>query len=132
MNDIKRPYKLTLEVRPKYFYAHVEAGRTELEIALEYWRAIVGKCREIRARRLLVWHDVPVGLSLTDTFVLADKITAMDIHNIKIAFVDPHIANFETHEFGQMVGTNRGAWARVFTTLIEAENWLLQESGMNG
>src|SRR5688572_8669949 len=125
MNEPNEPYRVTFEERQKYLYSHIEADRTDRPLALEYWETIIEKCRELRTKRLLVYQDIAGGLSLTDTFAVAGEIAAMVPQGLKIAFVDPHIVHYETHEFGQLVASNRGLWAQVFTTLPEAENWLL-------
>lgn len=129
MNDPIKPYKLTFEERPQYLYAHIKAEATDHPTAVDFWGKIITKCREIGGDRLLVLQEIPGGLNTGETFNVATDVTAMSIQDIKIAFVDPNTELYETHQFGQLVGTNRGAWAQVFTTIPEAENWLLQGLG---
>ena len=128
MNDPTKPYELTFDKRPDYLYVHLKADASHLKKAVDYWRAIIDTCREVNCDRLLVVQEIPGKLSTAETFALASEITAMGIYDIKIAFVDAETANYEAHQFGQLVGSNRGAWAQVFTTVPEAENWLLQGS----
>lgn len=123
------PYELTFEQRPEYLYAHLQAEATDVDKAVRYWQNIVDKCRELDFKRLLVVQEIPGGLSVTDTFLLATKVAAMGINGIKLAFVDPETHLYETHQFGQMAAGNRGVWVEVFTTIPEAENWLLQPMG---
>jgi hypothetical protein len=129
MNDPIKPYKLTFDERPQYLYAHVKGDATDHATAMDYWRKVIGKCREIESTRLLIVQEIPGGLTTGETFNVASDVTAMRIHDIKLAFVDTDTELFEAHQFGQLVGVNRGAWSQVFTTIAEAENWLLQGIG---
>jgi hypothetical protein len=129
MNDPTKPYQLTFEEREHYLCAHIKADSTDHETAVDYWRKIVEKCRRLECERLMVVQEIPGGLNTTETFNVASDVTAMGIHDIKIAFVDPDTTLYESHQFGQLVGTNRGAWSEVFTTIPEAENWLLMGLG---
>lgn len=130
MNEPIKPYELIFEQRPNYLYARITADETDVSTAVEYWQAIVDKCRETNTERILIEQLIPIGLGTTQTFTLATKIVAMDITGIKIGFVDPHPENYEHHQFGEMVGSNRGAFGKAFTTVPEAENWLM--IGMGG
>lgn len=128
MNAVVLPYRLYFEPRPQYLYVEIEAGRIDRDTALEYWGTIIEKCRELTSRRLLVWQDVPVGLSLGDTFTVAGGIAAMGVAGIRIAFTDALLSHYDMHQFGALVAGNRGLDAEVFTDLGEAERWLLRES----
>ena len=126
MTEPTRPYELEFEKRPDYLYARVAADSADEPTAVEYWKAIIDKCRELGVKRLLVEQLIPTGMSMTDTFELATEIAAMEVFGIKIAFVDSYIEHADVNQFGEMVAGNRGVWAKVFTTIPEAENWLLQ------
>ena len=126
MNEPTKPYELTFDKRQDYLYARITAEETDPATALDYWKAIVAKCHEYDAKRLLVKQMIPGGLSTADTFNLAGEVARMGIFGLKVAFVDPFTENYEAHQFGEMVASNRGMWAKVFTTTPEAENWLLQ------
>ena len=126
MNEPTKPYELTFEQRQHYLYARITADKTNVAKALDYWKAMIEKCRELDINRLLVEQIIPGGLDTTETFKVATEVTAMGIQGIKIAFVDPDTELYEAHQFGELVGGNRGAWSKVFTTVPEAENWLLQ------
>jgi hypothetical protein len=119
------PYELTFDKRLHYLYAEIHALETNVTTALEYWQTIITKCREFESNRLLVRQDIPGGLSTGEMFALASEVSAMDAPGIKIAFVDPDLENFEGHRFAELVAGNRGLWAKVFTTVPEAESWLV-------
>jgi hypothetical protein len=126
MNDPTKPYELTLDEREHYLYARITADTTNVPMSLEYWTSILAKCRELDLKRLLVEQIIPGGLSTTEMFTLATSVAAMKPLGVKIAFVDPFPHNYEMHQFGELAASNRGLWAKVFTTVPEAENWLLQ------
>lgn len=129
MNEPIKPYELTFDERPQYLHAHIKAEATDEQTAIDYWQKIIRKCRQTKGDRLMVVQEIPGGLNTTETFGVASAVTAIGIQGIKIAFVDPDPDLYEAHQFGHLVGTNRGAWSQVFTTIPEAENWLLQGLG---
>jgi hypothetical protein len=121
-----KPYELTFDKRLHYLYALITADSTDLPTSVEYWNILIDKCGELGAKRLLVEQIVSGGLSTSEMFMLASEVAAMKPLGIKIALADPFVHNYEQHQFGELAAGNRGVWAKVFTTVPEAENWLLQ------
>jgi hypothetical protein len=126
MTEPIKPYELTFDERPLYLYARITAEKTDVPMSIQYWTSIVGKCEELGVDRVLAEQIVSGGLDTTEMFTLARAVAAMQPLGVKIAFVDPFVHNYEQHQFGELAATNRGLWAKVFTTVPEAENWLLQ------
>ena len=126
MGNIAKPYQLNFDLQPHYLHARVTAEAMDVPTAIEYMTAAITKCRELKARRLLIEHVVGVGLSINDTFEVARAVASMPVMGLKMAFVDNDPQYYETYQFGELVGANRGIWGRVFTTVPDAESWLLE------
>jgi len=126
MTDPTKPYELTFEKRQNYLYARITADETNVPTSVEYWQAIIDKCRELKVKRFLVEQVIPIALSSTDTFMLATEIAAMQPDDIKIAFTDAFEQHYDQNKFGELAAGNRGVLYKFFTTVPEAEDWLLQ------
>ncbi len=132
MGNITKPYQLNFDLRPHYLYARVTADEMDVPTAIEYMTAVIAKCRELKAKRLLIEHIVGVGLSINDTFEVTKAVASMPVSGIKIAFVDADPEYYENYRFGELVGDNRGIWGRVCTTVPDAESWLLENIPLDG
>ena len=62
---------------------------------------------------------------MAEGFQLAADLPLMGFRGVRIAFCDRYAAHQELNEFGEIVATNRGLFAKVFNNFNEAENWLL-------
>lgn len=58
-------------------------------------------------------------------FDAAAGVVQLGLTGIKIAYVDTNPDHIENVRFAELVGTNRGANAKVFVSVGEAEAWLL-------
>lgn len=125
IDESEKPYELKFEELPNYLFADVKADRNDVATTVMWFGEIIEKCREIGVNLLLVKLTVPEALTMPEMFDAAAGVVALGIRGIKIAFVDPVPEHFEKNSFAELVGTNRGANAKVFVNIDEAESWLL-------
>lgn len=118
-------YELTFEPAEDHLRVFVKGVLTAPQTRIDAWTEIIERCREDGCDRLLVVQDSPGNPSEADAFESSRGITAIGLRGIKIAFVDIDPAHHETNKLGEMVATNRGAFAKVFTREPEALDWLL-------
>lgn len=117
------PYKLTFEQRPGYLYARVEAETIDRESALAYLREVADKCSEISCERLVLERDIPVMLSVADLLFTTDDFQKM-MHDIRVAFINPHLPIDDDMGFAMTIANNRGAVFQLHRDVAEAEKWL--------
>lgn len=126
MHEPVKEYELTFEERAGYLYAHVASEVSGAQVLLRWFSEIIPKCRETGANKVLVHVETGEKLSTSDAFDAATGVIALDVTGIKIAYVDPNPANFDTNQFGELVAVNRGVQGKVFLTVAEGEAWLFQ------
>ena len=123
----RKPYKLELEKRPDYLYAHVRSDSNRPTIASQYLREITQKCRESQCTKLIIENDVPKAFWVWDIFSVAMQFPLMGIECTRVAVVDNYPSKIETVEFAVVVGANCGLNLHVFTNFSKAEDWLMHE-----
>jgi hypothetical protein len=118
-------YKLTIRQMPAYLHAIVTGLNTQENVA-GYLEEIRRACAERGCRRLLIEERLEgPRLPATDVFQIASGASdgAKRLFEA-IAYVDVN-AQGGLMKFAESVAVNRGVPVRVFSTLGEAEQWLL-------
>lgn len=121
-------YTLTFEPRAGYLYAHVEGEHDTLEISFAYWTAISAECRRRATRRLLVVEALTERSSPIDMYQIAVALVELGFANIRIAYVDVALEDMALLQFGETVARSRGIDGRVFNTVADAEEWLVNDT----
>lgn len=124
MDTSEPAYALTLEERPGYLYAKVEADAITPPMAERYVGEILGKCRELKIRRVMLERNVPVMMAPADAFHTTQKIVDM-FRGIKLAIINPFAELEQDLGFVTMVANNRGATMETHNSTELAEKWLL-------
>lgn len=119
-------FKVSFEERPVYLYAYIEGDLSETETKVDCWDKIIKRCRALEHKRLLVVLDGPGNSSELEAYQSSRRIIDLGLIGLKIAYVDLNAANHSNNQFGELVASNRGAFAKVFTTEAEAEKWLVE------
>jgi hypothetical protein len=122
-----KPYIVEFEHRDGYLYAHAQAEKDSLDIAVGYWTDIATYCRDNGFSRLLVERDVGTQNSLGDTYEIVSKVHEVGLTDVKIAFIDRRPDHLEPDLFGETIALNRGIYCKVLKNFGEAEAWLLSK-----
>lgn len=125
MNDPCTSYELTFDPHPHYLRAHITAETVTRETALSYLQEIAHECERLNYRRILIERDVPVMLPDLELFQTTNDFFDR-VEYVRIAVVNQYVSHQAAMRFAMLIGTNRGAKIKVFTTVWEAEEWLLE------
>jgi hypothetical protein len=119
-------YKLTINQKPTYLHAIV-TGLNNRENVVGYMEEVVHECTARNCFRVLIEErlDGP-RLGTQDVFEIASE----GSHRVRgilkaIAYVDVN-AEGDLMQFAETVAVNRGLPVMVFSTVADAEKWLLQ------
>jgi hypothetical protein len=118
-------YKLTIDQKPTYLHAIV-TGRNSKENVARYLKEILDECT-IRSYSSLLIEERLDGprIGMGDVFEIASEGASNAIGRVKaIAYVDVH-AEGDLMQFAENVAVNRGLRVTVFSTVADAEKWLL-------
>jgi hypothetical protein len=122
-------YKLAIHQRPTYLHA-VVTGQNNRESVERYLQEIRGECIARRCFRVLVEERLEgprIGAMDVFRIAIAGGSRAAGIYNA-FAYVDVN-ADGNLMEFAETVAINRGVPVAVFSTVAEAEKWLLNGDG---
>jgi hypothetical protein len=122
--DAVPAYRLRLEEREHYLFAHVQAAEINVEIARGYLREVADQCNSLGATCCMVLRDIPEVFGDGGQYSMVQEAMEM-FGRIKICWVNPYAVNQSSLDFATMVATNRGGRFAMFSTEIEAEEWLL-------
>ena len=121
-------YKLTIHQKPAYLHA-VVTGRNTRENVAEYLEEIRRECIVRNCFRVLVEERLEgPRLGTTDVFQIVSEGSSKASGTYKaIAYVDVN-ATGDLMQFAETVAVNRGVPVVVFSTVADAEKWLLNEA----
>ena len=112
------PFELTFDNRREYLYARVTAPDINDVTALEYLAEIADKCAAVRCKRILIDRRIPA----TVTYEVIKRFVRMS-RGLKIAIVNQRCPLTLKRFLEQ--GAKEGAKASCFTSVRDAEKWLL-------
>jgi hypothetical protein len=118
-------YKLTFTQKPGYLHA-VVTGENSEEMVMRYLEELQRECAARNCRRLLIEERLEgPRLGTTSVFEIASEASerAQGQFNA-IAYVDVN-ADGDRMKFAETVAVNRGHPVRVFSSVRDAESWLL-------
>jgi hypothetical protein len=120
-------YKLTIDQKPAYLHVIV-TGQNSRENVMRYLEDTLRECMARRCFRVLIEErlDGP-RLGTLDVFQIASEESSKAEGLLKaIAYVDVN-ADGNLMQFAETVAVNRGLPVVVFSTVADAEKWLLSE-----
>jgi hypothetical protein len=122
------PYELSIERKPGYLHARV-TGENTVQNIRAYLAEIRAACWRLRCPAVLIEeHLAGPSLSLSDIFGVAEEGSRPPEPGepaMRIAYVDTNPEHSHADmKFAETVATNRGLNARVFRTVVDAQNWL--------
>jgi hypothetical protein len=118
-------YKLTLDQRPTYLHA-VVTGKNSKSSVTGYLEELRAECVARNCFRVLIeeWLEGP-RLEAMDVFeIAADGSSRISGMFRAIAYVDVN-ASGDMMKFAETVAINRGIPIRLFSSVADAEIWLL-------
>ena len=121
---MKTPYQITFTDREEYLYAAVSGEEDSLEVSIAYWTEVLAEARERGKNKLLVTENFTNAVSAIDMYMLVEEMQKRGVTDLKIAFVDSEFSQFEMNKFAETVAVNRGIYAKIFNTEVEADQWL--------
>jgi hypothetical protein len=130
--EVPISYRLTFY--PKQTYLHViVTGRNSKENVESYLKEVLYKCKSSNYSRVLIEeHLEGPRLKTLDVFQIASEGSAFSQGMLKsIAYVDIN-AEDDLMKFAETVAVNRSSPIRVFSTVPDAEKWLLDKDRMAG
>ena len=120
-------YKLTIDQKPTYLHVTV-TGRNSRENVARYLEETLRECTARNCFRVLIEErlDGP-RLGTLDVFQIVSEASSKADGILKaIAYVDVN-AESNMMQFAETVAVNRGVPVVVFSTVADAEKWLLNE-----
>ena len=118
-------YKLTIDQKSTYLHAIV-TGQNSRENVTRYLEKILYECTVRSCSRVLIEERLEgPRLKTLDVFKIASEGCSKAKGRLKaIAYVDVN-AEGDSMQFAENVAVNRGLPVAVFSTLADAEKWLL-------
>ena len=118
-------YKLTIDQKPTYLHIIV-TGQNTRENVMQYMENVVRECTSRNCRQMLIEERLEgTRLGTFDIFSLVSKGAARFPGSVKaIAYVDVN-AEGDLMDFAEDVAVNRGIPVRVFSSVPDAEKWLV-------
>jgi hypothetical protein len=117
-------YKLTTEDRQGYLYAKMTGEQDSFETTMAAVTELAGICAARKATRVLLEHDMPGQLSTLDVYKMATRLPDL-YRGIDVAFVIHRSEIPDNPKFLENVARNNGATGRLFSSVEDAEAWLL-------
>jgi len=124
MDKASDDFQLTFGERGSYLYARITAEAITNEIAEGYVRAIGDRCRETKARQLMIDRQVAVAMTNTKAYLVVCMFEEMLSMPVSIAFVDADALNRSRFEFAIRAASPSDLTIKIFATPSEAEQWL--------
>jgi hypothetical protein len=132
---VGREYRLSyqLKIEPKLTYLHITVtGENSKETATQYVQEVLRESAARGVHRLLIEERLEgPRLPMLDVFEIVADVSKQALGKLKaIGYVDVN-AKGETMKFAETVALNRALPLRVFSTVAEAEQWLLSKESEN-
>jgi hypothetical protein len=121
-------YKLTITLKPTYLHIIV-TGQLSVENVLRYFEEIHRECTARNCFRILIEENLDgPRLSVTNVLELVSEESSKNRGLYKaIAYVDVNAVG-DSMKFIENVTVNRGIPVTVFSTVTNAEKWLLNKA----
>jgi hypothetical protein len=125
------PYSLKFEQKDTYLHVTV-TGQNSRETAAQYVQELLRECVARNCGRLLIEeHLEGPRLPMLDVFEIVADVSKKALGLLKaVGYVDVN-AEGDVMKFAETVALNRALPLRVFSTVAEAEQWLLSKESQN-
>lgn len=116
-------YRLVWDTLDGVLHVSISGDRDSFDVTMGAVAEIAKVCRERKATKLLVEHDVAGALTSTEVYQIGKELPGL-FRGIQVAFVIHHPTVLVNPEFLELVARNRGANGRLFESVKEAGDWL--------
>jgi hypothetical protein len=121
---------MSLQLQIQEIPGYLAAKFTGAGTAEEVWRRyelIAERCKRANKNKLLLdFTEAHVERSLADKYILGEQAQIFARYKVIKAAAVASPGQFDPERFGEMVARNRGVNGRVFTSIEDAEEWLLK------
>jgi len=119
-------YKLTITQEPDYLHAIV-TGRNTKENVVGYLEELRRECVARGCTQVLIEERLEgPRIGTMDVFNIASEMSARAREFFEaIAYVDVNAVNDRNMKFAETVAVNRGVRGKVFSSIQDAEKWLV-------
>ena len=121
--ESEKGYTLDMEDRKGYLYAMASGPKLSAQISAAYWNEIAGRCFETECNRILIEKDFPEGVEASEMLLMADHLGSL-LPGRRVAFLDRR-RHDDINELGKKLARNRDVMMQIFTSVSDAERWLL-------
>jgi hypothetical protein len=120
-------YKLTIKPKPSYLH-FIVTGRNSKQAVIQYLEEILRECKIHNCFRILIEERLEgPRLGTVDIFRIVSEESRSGTGILKaIAYVDIYAKN-NLMQFAETVAINRSLPVSVFSTVADAEQWLLKK-----
>ncbi len=123
--ETRMDYKLTIEQKPTYLHATVTGANTR-ENGAAYLHEILDECKARKCFHVLIEDRLEgLRLGLMDVFVIVSHGSVEALGVIEACAYVYTNAESSLMKFAETVAVNRLLPAKVFSSVAEAEKWLL-------
>jgi hypothetical protein len=123
--QVAKACQITFEPRNQYLYFLVEGETQNYPVMKQYWQDIAQKKSEYNSNLILLENDIPAVVSIVDMFRIVSELSGMGLSGSKLAVVDRYPEHLRANEFAVTVAINRGVRMRTFSSVRDAEKWLM-------
>jgi hypothetical protein len=116
---------LHFEARINYDYFRIEGATLNYDVLKRRLQAIIqarGKCER---NLILLENNFRNNLSITDLFWVITDLPAIGYSKFRLAIADSNPNHKNNNDFANTVADNRGLRMRAFSSVRDAEGWLL-------
>ena len=116
---------LHFEARNKYDYFRIDGATLNYDVLRTRLQAIALKRGACERNLILVENNFRDSLSLTDLFRIITDLPAIGYSEFHLAIADSNPNHVNNNEFANTVAHNRGLRMRAFSSVHDAEGWLM-------
>jgi hypothetical protein len=121
--EAEKGYAIELENHGEYLHAIVGGLRVTPEIALGYWREIIGECEKLSVSKILLEHNFVEMISMQEMLEIIGPVADL-LRGRSFAFLDRY-GHYDIPEAGKKILRGHDVKMQLFRDLDEAEKWLL-------
>ena len=121
--DAGKDYSIEMQDRGDYLWVLVGGEQLTAEISKSYWNEIADKCRDLGLRKVLIEKNFVRPVGPAEMLEMAEHLSTV-LPSTQVAFLDRfHHAGI--NELGKKLARNRDVMMQTFSSVRDAEKWLL-------